>query len=87
MLSKENPENRILIANVGGIPPLVHLLSYPDSKIQEQTVTALLNLSIDEANKRLIAREGAIPAIIEILRSGTEEARENSFLESASNRP
>ncbi|KAH7574784.1 hypothetical protein JRO89_XS02G0003900 [Xanthoceras sorbifolium] len=78
MLSKENPDNRILIANNGGIPPLVQLLSYPDSKIQEQTVTALLNLSLDETNKRLIAREGAIPAIIEILQNGTYEARENS---------
>lgn len=78
MLSKENPDNRILIANVGGISPLVQLLYYPDSKIQEHTVTALLNLSLDEANKRLIAREGAIPAIIEILQSGTDEARENS---------
>lgn len=78
MLSKENPENRILIASCGGIPPLVQLLSYPDSEIQEQTVTALLNLSIDEANKRLIAREGAIPAIIEVLQKGNGEARENS---------
>ncbi|KAE8668347.1 U-box domain-containing protein 15 [Hibiscus syriacus] len=78
MLSKENPENRILIANNGGIPGLVQLLYYPDSKIQEHTVTALLNLSIDETNKRLIAREGAIPAIIEILQNGTDEARENS---------
>ncbi|XVF00768.1 hypothetical protein REPUB_Repub04eG0029800 [Reevesia pubescens] len=78
MLSKENPENRIFIANNGGIPRLVQLLSYPDSKIQEHTVTALLNLSIDETNKRLIAREGAIPAIIEILQNGTDEARENS---------
>ncbi|KAH1122761.1 hypothetical protein J1N35_005921 [Gossypium stocksii] len=78
MLSKENPENRIFIANDGGIPHLVQLLSYPDSNIQEHTVTALLNLSIDETNKRLIAREGAIPAIIEILQNGTDEARENS---------
>ncbi|CAL9022975.1 unnamed protein product [Prunus brigantina] len=78
MLSKENPENRILIANSGGIPQLVKLLSYPDSKIQEHTVTALLNLSIDEANKRLIAREGSIPGIVEILQHGTDEARENS---------
>lgn len=77
-LAKENPDNRILIASNGGIPPLVQLLSYPDTKIQEQTVTALLNLSIDEANKRLIATEGAIPAIIQVLQNGTEEARENS---------
>ncbi|KAJ8765029.1 hypothetical protein K2173_010503 [Erythroxylum novogranatense] len=78
MLSKESPYNRILIANNGGIPPLIQLLSHQDIKIQEHTVTALLNLSIDEANKRLIAREGAIPAIIDILHNGTDEGRENS---------
>lgn len=78
VLSKENPENRVWIANSGVIPPLVKLLSYPDLKFQEHTVTALLNLSIDDSNKRLIAREGAIPAIIEILQHGTEEAKENS---------
>ncbi|KAL7237168.1 hypothetical protein ACSBR1_020274 [Camellia fascicularis] len=78
MLSKENPDNRILLANMGAIPPLIKFLSYPDSKIQEHTVTTLLNLSLDEVNKRLIAREGAIPTIIEILQNGTDEARENS---------
>jgi hypothetical protein len=78
MLSKENPENRVLIAEIGGIPPVVQLLSYPDSKIQEHAVTALLNLSIDEGNKKLISREGAIPAIIEVLQKGNIEARENS---------
>ncbi|XP_026403025.1 U-box domain-containing protein 15-like [Papaver somniferum] len=78
MLSKENPENRVMIANAGGIPPLVQLLSYPDSKIQEHTVTALLNLSLDDSNKRTIATEGAIPAIIEVLQNGKIGARENS---------
>ncbi|XP_062099007.1 U-box domain-containing protein 15 [Humulus lupulus] len=78
LLSKENPGNRILIAHNGGIPPLVQLLSYPDSNIQEHAVTALLNLSIDESNKKFIAREGAIPAIIEVLQKGSIEARENS---------
>ncbi|KAK1434382.1 hypothetical protein QVD17_00121 [Tagetes erecta] len=78
MLSKENPENRILIANCGAIPPLVKLLYSPNQKVKEHSVTALLNLSLDEANKRLIAREGAIPAVIEVLQNGTEEARENS---------
>ncbi|KAB1203541.1 U-box domain-containing protein 15 [Morella rubra] len=78
MLSKENPENRVLIAESGGIQPLVQLLSYPDSKLQEHAVTSLLNLSIDEANKKLIARKGAIPAIIEVLQNGNTGARENS---------
>ncbi|KAK7243306.1 hypothetical protein RIF29_38099 [Crotalaria pallida] len=78
MLSKENAENRVLIAENGGIPPLVQLLSYPDSKLQEHAVTALLNLSIDEGNKRLISKEGAVPAIIEVLENGSTVAKENS---------
>lgn len=78
MLSKENPETRILIAKSGGVPSLVNLLSYPDSKIQENTVTALLNLSIDEANKQLITKSGAISPIIGVLKTGTMEARANS---------
>jgi len=78
MLSKENPDNRILIAKSGGIPSLVSLLTYPDSKIQEHTVTALLNLSIDEVNKVMITKEGAIPSIIDILKNGQVEAKENS---------
>ncbi|XP_051118045.1 U-box domain-containing protein 15 [Andrographis paniculata] len=79
LLSKESPENRTLIANVGGIRPLLRLLSYRDSSIQEQSVTAILNLSIDKTNKQLISKEDvALPAIIEILRKGTVGAKENS---------
>ncbi|KAL2330254.1 hypothetical protein Fmac_017835 [Flemingia macrophylla] len=78
MISKESPENRVLVAQLGGIPPLVQLLPYPDSKIQEHAVTALLNLSIDEGNKSLISKEGAIPAIIEVLENGSCVAKENS---------
>lgn len=37
-----------------------------------------MNLSIGETNKRLIAQEGAIPAIVEVLKNGSVEARENS---------
>ncbi|PHU01371.1 hypothetical protein BC332_31158 [Capsicum chinense] len=78
MLSKENSENRTVIVNNGAIPPLVQLLSYPDSRIQEHAVTALLNLSIDETNKKLISKEDSIPAIIEILQNGSVGAKENS---------
>ncbi|CAI9117092.1 OLC1v1018422C1 [Oldenlandia corymbosa var. corymbosa] len=78
MLSKESPENRILIATSGGVRPLVELLTYPDSKIREHAVTAILNLSIDESNKKLISKEEPIPAIIDILENGTVGAKENS---------
>ncbi|GAA0161835.1 ubiquitin-protein ligase [Lithospermum erythrorhizon] len=78
MLSKKDPENRIMIAKNGGITSLVRLLSNPESDIQEHAVTALLNLSLAEANKPFIVQEGAIRAIIEVLKNGTEEAKENS---------
>ncbi|XP_073308322.1 U-box domain-containing protein 15-like [Primulina huaijiensis] len=82
ILSKESPDSRILFANCGGIPPLISLLSSlsyaDDSETQQQIVTALLNLSLDESNKRLIARGGAIPAIVRVLVCGTQEAKENS---------
>ncbi|CAI9266134.1 unnamed protein product [Lactuca saligna] len=78
MISRESPESRVLIADNGGIPPLVQLLSYPDSKIQEHAVTALLNLSIDDKIKKQVSKENPIPAIIEILQNGTIGAEENS---------
>ncbi|XP_039145199.1 U-box domain-containing protein 15 [Dioscorea cayenensis subsp. rotundata] len=78
LYSKENPDNRILIARNGGIPRLVGLLYSPDSVMQENAVTALLNLSINEANKKTISEEGAIPAVIELLNNGTIEAKENA---------
>jgi hypothetical protein len=77
-LSKENPENRALVIENGGLPALISLVSYPDRKIQENTVTALLNLSIDETSKVLIAKGGALPLIIEVLRNGSVEGQENS---------
>jgi hypothetical protein len=77
-LSKESPENRALITDSGGIAALVGLLQYPDKKIQDNTVTSLLNLSIDEANKVLIAKGRAIPPIIEVLKHGSVEGQENS---------
>ncbi|KAL6603423.1 hypothetical protein ACP70R_043784 [Stipagrostis hirtigluma subsp. patula] len=78
VLSKENPENRALIIENNGLPALISLLPYPDKKLQENTVTSLLNLSIDEANKVLIAKGGAVPLIIEVLRNGSAEGQENS---------
>ncbi|KAG4959648.1 hypothetical protein JHK87_036281 [Glycine soja] len=78
MLSKETPENRVLVVEHEGIPPLVQLLCYTNSKIQEHKVKTLLNLSIDEGNKSLISTKGAIPTIIEVLENGSCVAKENS---------
>jgi hypothetical protein len=62
----------------GGIPLLVSFLSSHDPKAQENTVTALLNLSIYERNKTKIIQYVALQPIINVLRNGCSmEFREN----------
>ncbi|KVI06875.1 Armadillo [Cynara cardunculus var. scolymus] len=78
LLAKRNTDNRICIADAGAIPLLVELLSSGDSRTQEHAVTALLNLSINEANKGIIVSVGAIPDIVDVLKNGSMEARENA---------
>lgn len=78
LLAKHNMDNRIVIANCGAISLLVDLLQSIDPKTQENAVTALLNLSINDNNKIAIANANAIEPLIHVLQTGTPEARENS---------
>ncbi|KAG1362777.1 putative U-box domain-containing protein 4 [Cocos nucifera] len=77
LLTKHNMENRVVIANCGAISLLVDLLHSMDPKTQENAVTALLNLSINDSNKIAIANAGAIDPLIHVLEMGNFEAREN----------
>lgn len=78
LLAKYNVENRIIIADSGAIPPLVSLLYSMDPEIQENAVTALLNLSINNNNKSEIAGANAFGPLVHVLNVGTSEARENA---------
>ncbi|KAH9607281.1 hypothetical protein KSS87_001466 [Heliosperma pusillum] len=78
LLAKHNMDNRIVIANCGAISLLVNLLRSTDPKTQENAVTALLNLSINDNNKIAIGNADAIEPLIHVLQTGTPEARENS---------
>ncbi|KAJ6803061.1 putative U-box domain-containing protein 4 [Iris pallida] len=60
LLAKHSSDNRLLIAGAGAVRPLLSLLSHPDPLLQEHGVTAILNLSLCDANKDLIASSGAI---------------------------
>ncbi|KAM0933689.1 putative U box domain, armadillo repeat-containing domain, armadillo-like helical [Dioscorea sansibarensis] len=79
-LAKTGKDNRACIANAGAIPFLHLLLSSSNAIAQENTVTAILNLSILDKNKNLIMSEhGCLGSIVSVLRSGwTTEARENA---------
>ncbi|KAK7245557.1 hypothetical protein RIF29_40404 [Crotalaria pallida] len=80
LLAKHGKENRALIAEAGAIPHLRNLLSSPNNVAQENSVTALLNLSIFEKNKsRIMDEEGCLGSIVDVLIFGhTTEARENA---------
>ncbi|CAI9782092.1 unnamed protein product [Fraxinus pennsylvanica] len=80
LLSKSGRENRACIAEAGAIPLLKMLLSSSGAFAQENSVTAMLNLSIYDKNKsRIMDIEGCLGSIVEVLRSGhTTEARENA---------
>nr|CAB3479710.1 unnamed protein product [Digitaria exilis] len=78
LLAKHNMENRIVIANCGAVNLLVGLLHSPDAKTQENAVTALLNLSINDNNKIAIANADAVGPLIHVLETGNPEAKENS---------
>ncbi|KAG5245733.1 U-box domain-containing protein [Salix suchowensis] len=78
LLAKHNMDNRIVIANFGAISLLVNLLRSTDILIQENAVTALLNLSINDNNKTVIANADAIEPLIHVLETGSPEAKENS---------
>lgn len=79
LLSKWEMNNRILIGEAGGIPLLVSLLTSTNSKIQENAVTALLNLSIYPYHRMAIVNTtGALESMAEVLRTGeTWESKEN----------
>ncbi|KAK8349616.1 hypothetical protein V6Z12_A06G154800 [Gossypium hirsutum] len=80
LLAKTGKKNRAFIAEAGAIPHLCKLLSSSNPVAQENSVTAMLNLSIYDKNKSLIMDEdGCLRSIVEVLRLGlTTEARENA---------
>ncbi|KAG6502120.1 hypothetical protein ZIOFF_042009 [Zingiber officinale] len=78
LLAKHNIENRIVIANCGAISLLVGLLYSTDPKTQENAVTALLNLSLNDNNKIAIGNANSIGPLIHVLETGNAEAKENT---------
>ncbi|CAM8892194.1 unnamed protein product [Rhodiola kirilowii] len=79
LLAKTGMDNRRIIAEAGAIPFLVTLLISDDPRIQENSITTVLNLSIYDNNKILIMAASAMENIVQVLQSGkTMEARENA---------
>ncbi|KAE8728746.1 U-box domain-containing protein 17 [Hibiscus syriacus] len=80
LLAKTGKKNRAFIAEAGAIPHLCKLLLSSNPVAQENSVTAMLNLSIYDKNKsRILGEDGCLGLIVEVLKLGlTSEARENA---------
>ncbi|KAJ4916815.1 U-box domain-containing protein 17 [Raphanus sativus] len=80
LLAKTGKDNRAFIAEAGAIPHLRRLLESENAIAQENSVTAMLNLSIHEKNKSMIMEEeDCLECIVNVLVSGiTVEAQENA---------
>ncbi|GMI98627.1 ARABIDOPSIS THALIANA PLANT U-BOX 9, plant U-box 9 [Hibiscus trionum] len=81
LLTKKTPSFRALFGeSIGAITQLLAPLSgsvQPD--LQEDVITTLLNLSIYDSNKKLVAETPmVIPLLMEALRSGTIQTRSNA---------
>ncbi|XP_060180010.1 U-box domain-containing protein 9 isoform X2 [Lycium barbarum] len=86
LLTKKMPSFRALFGESSdAIPQLLHPLSQSNNSInvhpnlQEDIITTLLNLSIHDNNKKLVAETPkVIPLLVDALKSGTIETRSNA---------
>ncbi|KAK8958733.1 U-box domain-containing protein 15 [Platanthera guangdongensis] len=78
LLAKHRSDFRELIGASGAIQSLIPLLRCTDPAAQENAVTALLNLSLEESNRTRITATGAIKPLVYALRTGTVSAKQNA---------
>lgn len=79
LLAKNDDNNRLMIASGGALRPLVALIWSRDQHIQLEATTTLLNLSLNHSLKDNIVKEGAIEALVWVLRDGfSTVAKENA---------
>ncbi|KAE8804553.1 U-box domain-containing protein 39-like [Hordeum vulgare] len=79
--TRESAERRLALCTPRLLAALRHVLLIPrHASARVDAMAALVNLSLEPANKVRIVRAGAVPALVEVLRSGgsTPEAREHA---------
>ena len=69
----EHRGNQVLIAEAGGIPPLVDLLRDGSAEGKLEAAAALGNLACNDDNQVLIAKAHGVPPLVDLLRAGSVE--------------
>jgi len=76
-MSHNNTAVQQAIASAGGVPLLISLLS-DDPEIHRSAAGALWSLAADARNQKLIAAEGGIPHLVELLRTGKKNCAQET---------
>ncbi|XP_077237761.1 U-box domain-containing protein 19-like [Tasmannia lanceolata] len=79
LLAKSNIYNRVCLVEAGSVMPLLNLVSSSDPSSQENSISALLNLSKHAKGKTVIVESGGLIPILDVLSKGLRmEARQNA---------
>ena len=75
-LTLNNPENRVAVAEAGGIPPLIELLE-GHSEVHRHVAGAIWSLAdMQPANQTTICKSGGIEPLVSLLKNGSKGTRE-----------
>ena len=75
---EEKKDRLVLIAEAGGIVPLVSMLSTQSDLARENAAGALMHLALDKANATAIASAQGILPLVTLLDQGTEQAHKHA---------
>ena len=70
-----NADNKIAIAQAGGIPPLVALVRDGTAAQKANAARALAKLALNAENKTAISEAGGIPPLVALVRDGNDEQK------------
>ncbi|XP_039119874.1 U-box domain-containing protein 40-like [Dioscorea cayenensis subsp. rotundata] len=76
--TREGQERRISLCTRRLLAALRPMLVSRYESIQGNAVAALVNLSLEAKNKVPVVRSGAVPALVDVLRCGHDEARDHA---------
>ena len=77
-MSFKNGPNQATIADEGGVPSLIALLSNPRAEVHRDAAGALWSLGESPANQELIAKKGGIAPLVALLTEGSPGAQETA---------
>ncbi|KAJ8558347.1 hypothetical protein K7X08_005113 [Anisodus acutangulus] len=79
-LSVKNEGNKKSIIDAGALEPIIGFLQSDNTTLQEHATASLLTLSASSITKPILSSFGVIPLLVNILRSGTPQAKVDAIM-------